>query len=303
MNKSLIGTSIFLLAFALFAGGAGEEQSAPEEGLAVFVSILPQKYFVDRIGGQRVRTSVMVRPGKSPATYEPTPRQMVALGNADLFITIGVPFEDAFLPSVTESLPDLKLVRGDEGIRKRRLDDHAHDADEDEDGHDEAGAGAPDPHIWMDPVLVKGQALLIRDALVEADPAGTEVYRAGYESFAAELDELHGRLSAMLAPLAGSVLFVYHPSLGYFADRYGFDQIAIETGGKEPSADRLQQIVARARAEGIKVIFVQPEFPVKSAAAVAEAIDGVVVPLEPLRERYSENLMQIAESMVEGLGK
>ena len=79
-------------------------------GLNVFVSILPQKYFVEKIGGARVSVHVMVTPGKSPATYEPTPNQVVELGSADVFFTIGVPFENAFL-SLEEKVKISKIVK------------------------------------------------------------------------------------------------------------------------------------------------------------------------------------------------
>jgi zinc transport system substrate-binding protein len=305
MNRFLVILVLFISVVSLlFAGGGKETPPVDRDTVKVFVSILPQKSFAERIGGENVDVSVMVPPGKSPATYEPTPRQMVSLGNADLFFTIGVPFERAFLGRVSSSLQSLRIVPTDEGIEKRYLGAHSHDEDAHEDEHDDDHeTGEPDPHIWMDPVLVKHQGAIIRDALIDLDPESASAYRERYDAFAADLDSLHEELSRILAPAEGSLLFVYHPAFGYFADRYGLRQEAIETGGKEPSPAMLQHVIEAARHEGVKVIFVQPEFPKKSAQAVADAIDGVVVPVAPLMEDYTENLRSLARRIANGLSQ
>ena len=288
----------------LLAGG--EAEIAGTGGalgkLSVFVSIPPQRYFVSIIAGERAGVEVMLPPGRNPATYEPTPRQMVALGAADLFFTIGVPFEQAFLPQVRRNLPDLRIVPVDRGIEKRMLadHDHGHEAQAVEGDDVEHEGEAPDPHIWLDPLLVIEQAAVMRDALIEVDPAGEAAYRAGYERLAGEMRGLHAELKSLLAPAAGTIFFVYHPSFGYFADRYGLRQVAVETGGREPRAAQLEEIIEHAREEGVKTIFVQPEFPRGSADAVARAIGGRVVAVEPLREEYPANLRRMAEIIREG---
>jgi zinc transport system substrate-binding protein len=258
---------------------------------------MPQKYFVERIGGDRVNVSVLVLPGKSPSTYEPSTDQVIALAKADLFFSIGVAFEKAFIPSIAESLKSLKIVDTSHGIKKRNIESH--------DGHDEEEhdhkAGAPDPHIWMSPVLVKQQALNIYQALSEKDPEGGGVYKKGYESFAADLDKADAELKKVLAPFKGSTLFVFHPAFGYFADEYGLKQEAVETGGKEPAPSVLESIIKKAKADKVKVIFVQPEFSQKSAGAIAEAIGGSVIILNPLNADYLNNLLYIAEEVKKGL--
>ncbi|MDC7223291.1 MAG: zinc ABC transporter substrate-binding protein, partial [Spirochaetales bacterium] len=131
-RKSFVAFSFILgLAASLFASGGQEEVSDKQ---TYFVSILPQAYFLERIGGDRIDVTVMVPPGKSPATYEPTPRQVVELGEATAFFTIGVPFEQTFLPSLEGSLPNLPLIDTSAGIEKRFIEAHSHD---DEEGHDE----------------------------------------------------------------------------------------------------------------------------------------------------------------------
>ncbi len=301
-------TLLPLLAFVLILGSCSRNNSSDDASgkISVFVSILPQKSFVEKISGGRVDVKVMVPPGKSPATYEPTPRQIVDLGAAKLFFSIGVAFENAFIPTIQSSLPGLQIVPTDAGIEKRHIEGHTHDeeaAEEDsaEDEHDEDEEEAPDPHIWMDPLLVKIQAETIRDALIRIDPAGEDVYRRGFADFASELDSLHAELTDLLAPFAGETLFVYHPAFGYFCDRYGLEQAAIETGGKEPSPAQLEEVVEHALEEGVQLIFVQPEFPEKSARAVADAIHGAVVPVAPLSEDYFASMQALGREAAEGL--
>ncbi|AHC13812.1 Zinc ABC transporter, periplasmic-binding protein ZnuA [Salinispira pacifica] len=158
------------------------------------------------------------------------------------------------------------------------------------DGHE----SAQDPHVWLSPRLVKIQAQNIFSALVELDPAGEETYSDGYDTLIRQLDEVDGELSDVLEPFQGNKFFVFHPAFGYFGDDYGLTQIAIETGGKEPAPAVLEEIIAHATEEGVKIIFVQPEFSQNSAEAIADAIDGTVVSLSPLNPDYVNNLRHIA---------
>ena len=309
MKKSIIiGSVLFFLTAGLAFGTGSAESSAAEadSGLKVFVSVLPQTFLVDRIGGGRVDVEVLVSPGKSPATYEPTPMQVAGLGTADVLFTIGVPFEKAFLTEIENSLGDLPVVDTSEGIHKRHLDAHHHDEPEGE-HHDEQGDGdhdehegeGADPHIWLSPVLMIHQAEIIRDSLSEADPEGAALYTDGFNSLKEDLSALDGEISAMLAPHAGNTLFIFHPTLGYFADHYGLHQVAIEADGKQPSAAELAEIIEHAREEDVKIIFVQPEFSQEAAGVIADAIGGKVVVLNPLNPDYINNLRDIASDIAD----
>ncbi|MFO7780339.1 MAG: zinc ABC transporter substrate-binding protein [Spirochaetia bacterium] len=296
-----------LIAAPGFTGGQAEETGAGtadgtaegDAGIEVFVSIQPQKYFVERVAGSDAQVSVMVPPGKEPHSYEPTPRQVSRLSEADVYFRIGVPFEEAFIPRIARSLEDLEIVDTTEDITLRRLDAHDHGADDDHE--DEEAEGALDPHVWLGPLQVKKIAASIRDTLSSLRPENEAAYRENYEEFAADIDALHEELSAELAPYEGETMFVFHPSFGYFADTYGLDQEAVEIGGNEPSAAQLERIVEEARSEGVQVIFVQPQFSRDSAERVAEAIDGAVIAIDPLAEDWMSNMRTIAERVREGL--
>lgn len=284
--------------------------------IRVFVSILPQKYFVERIGGEQVTVSVMVGPGKSPATYEPLPKQMAALSGAALYFRIGVPFENIWMDRVQAANTKMRIIDTREGIALRAIEaHHHHDEDErhEENGHEEhkeakgerreeheeeaknEGHGEKDPHIWLNPELVKIQAATICKGLVAVDPQNKVFYEKNLQSFLADLDALDKEIAAALKNLPVKKIMVFHPSWGYFADRYGLKQIPIEIEGKEPGPKELAEIIEHAKAEQIKVIFVQTQFSTKTAESVAKAIQGKVITIDPLAENYLENLRRIVK--------
>lgn len=309
MKKSLVFLMMIvpMLVFTQLAWGQGEKTRIP-----VFVSILPQAYFLERIGGSHVDVEVLIGAGQSPHSYEPTPKQMAKLATAKAFFTIGVPVEKGVLRKIRQSHKQLVIVETQQGITYRYLDGHHHD---DGDSHGKAhgteeltkyapakaGQKTPDPHIWMAPKLVKIQARNICDALNRLDPAHKQEYAANLRAFDADLDRVDARISRSLAPFKGRKMYVFHPSFGYFADAYGLIQVPIEIEGKEPGARQLAKLIDKAKKDRVKVMFVQPQFSARSAEAVAKAIGGVVVPIDPLARDYLANLDKIAAAVERGL--
>jgi len=290
MNRYFI---LFLLSIftvvPVFSSGTDESQEGGSPH-RVAVSILPQKYFVERIAGNSVKVTVLVLPGESPATYEPTPKQVGELAGAEVLFTIGVPFERTFIPRIKNTLKNLIIVDTSEGIKKRNID-----------GSNGTDEGAEDPHIWMSPVLVKKQAYIMAQTLSRIIPDRKEIFFKNYRSFAEDLDNLDTRLADILKPYRGSTLFVYHPSFGYFADRYGLKQKAIETGGKAPGPKTLNRIIEEVKEENVKVIFVQPEFQHQSAETIAKATGTAIVTIDPLAENYLENMEHMADVLKQSL--
>jgi zinc transport system substrate-binding protein len=292
MSRVLAALSLFcglILTGALFGASAAEP-------LRVFVSVLPQKTFVEKVGGDRVRVEAMVQPGDSPHTYDPTPRQVAALSQADLYVAIGGTFEDAWMGRILGVNPRMQVLDTGEGIALRRLEAH-----EDADGHDachhDQDHGASDPHLWTSPPLVKQMVPRIRDALSGLDPANAALYAANAAAFADELDALDRDIRARLAGAAGSRFMVYHPAWGYFADTYGLIQIPIEREGKEPGPRALAALIDQARRDGVRVIVVQPQFSRKAAAKVAVAIGGRVEVMDNLAPDYAANLRRVADAL------
>jgi len=266
-----------------------------KNGLNVTASILPQKYFIQKIGGNRVNVSIMVLPGANPATYEPKPRQMVNLSKAKIYFAIGVPFENNWLPKFAKTNPGMIIVKTQSGIQKIPMKAGGHGHPKAENNPEKAVNQAKDPHIWLSPSLVMLQAKNILNALLEADPEGRTEYEANYRAFLQELKTLDMEIRKLLQTSGQNHRFmVYHPSWGYFARSYGLEQIPIELEGKQPSPRKLLELVQTAQKEGIKVIFVQPQFSEKSAETIAHAIGGKVVFADPLAEDWKNNLLEVA---------
>jgi zinc transport system substrate-binding protein len=286
------------LALIALAGCGSPPTPGPEGRLPLFVSILPQADFVERLGGRRVDVHVLVGPGQSHHAYEPTALQVGRLARAKAYFRIGVPFETGLLDKIAAAVPHLRIVDTSEGIRLRdATDGHDHD----DAGCDHASHAGKDPHIWLDPRLVKVQAATICRALCELDPPHCDEFQANLQAFHAELDRLHEDISRLLAPLRGREFYVFHPAYGYFADAYGLTQVAVEEEGKEPSLRRLQGLIDRARRAGVRLIFVQPQFPTAGARAVAAAIGGAVVPMDPMARDYLASLRSMARLVADGL--
>ena len=264
--------------------------------LAVFVSIPPQKYFVQQIGKERVHIQVMAKPGASPATYEPRPRQMAAITKAQIYFAIGVAFEKTWLRKISAANPKLRVVHTDQGIQKIPMAGHHHDDEHPpERGHQ--GEGELDPHIWLAPTLVMTQARTILNALVEIDPTHRDVYESNTKIFLAQLAALDADLKNLFADQQGQQFMVFHPAWGYFARSYGLKQVPVEIEGKDPKPAQLKTLIEHARENQIKAIFVQPQFSSKSAKLVAKEIGGRVAVADPLAPDWSLNLRQVAQKL------
>ena len=158
-------------------------------------------------------------------------------------------------------------------------------------------AGDMDQHTWLDPQLAKIQARTIADTLIRIDPSHKDQYEKNLKDFQADLDAIHEQLKKALAPVKGKSFFVFHPAYGYFGDAYGLKQIPVQIGGKEPTARQLARLIELAKEDGVRVIFVQPQFSKKTAEALAKAIGGAVVPLDDLAPDYLKNLQEMAAKL------
>ena len=266
----------------LVAGNAKAEKK-----LHVFVSVPPQKYFVQQIGQALVDVEVMVPAGADPHIYEPKPRQMVALSKARLYFATGMqPFENTWLKKIASINPDMMVVHTDRGIQKIPMATRLHQ----EDQH----AGKLDPHIWLSPPLVMKQAQTILNALAEIDPANRAVFEANYRVFVSELAALDAELKNIFAGKQGLQFMVLHPAWGYFAHTYGLKQVPVEIEGKDPKPAQLKELIEHAKQTQIKIIFVQPQFSPRNAKLLAKEIGGQVVFADPLAANWSDNLREVA---------
>ncbi len=262
--------------------------------IEVAVSILPQKYFVEQIGGPKVHVTVMVPPGANPATYEPRPRQMALLSRASLYFAVGVPFERTWLKRFEAANPNMKVVKTQEGIRlypisERKTRKTSHKSQ------------ILDPHVWLSPPLVILQARNITTALCSSFPGQCNYFLKNFEAFCSKVVDLDVKIMEILSQGRHNgqgvqrAFLVFHPSWGYFARAYGLRQIAIEQEGKEPKPAQLLKIISVVKKLGIKVVILQPQFSPKAARIVAKETGAMLLVADPLSYNWPQSLLKLAK--------
>jgi zinc transport system substrate-binding protein len=263
----------------------------------VVVSIIPQQTFVEKIGGDNVNVTTMVKPGSDPHSYEPKPSQMIAISKADIYFPIKIEFEHAWLDKFKDQNKKMQFVQMTKGVTFIDMPEHGNMEDE-HDEHHHHHHGKNDPHTWVSPANVKIMAKNIYDALVQKDSSNADYYKKNYEKFLSQIDATDTKIKNILSNTPkNSKFMVFHPSWGYFAKEYGLTQIAIEVEGKEPKPKMLQKIIKKAKQDNIKAIFTQKEFSDKSAKVIASQLNIKVIKETPLAKDWSNNLIKIANAI------
>ncbi|MCP4675150.1 MAG: zinc ABC transporter solute-binding protein [Deltaproteobacteria bacterium] len=270
---------IIILAFLGVA--CGEKREKPAKPMVV-VSVVPQAYFVKRIAGNLIDVKVMIPPGASPTTYEPTMEQMLALAKASLYIKVGhpsFPFEKAWLEKLLRQGRRLKVVDCSKGLEL--LDD--------------------DPHIWLSPKRARAIAGSIAAAVKSLIPRMSDSIDANYRQLLADIDALDGTFREALSKVKIRRFYVFHPAWGYLASEYGLEQVAIEKGHKEPSPGDLRKIVSSAQSDGVRVVFAEPQLSTESAGLIARELGGEVVIIDPLPGDWLDGMRKTAAALKEAL--
>ena len=256
-------------AVALFAACGGRT----EGGRTVSVSILPQRYFVERIAGDRVAVNVMVPPGASPASMDLGTRQLEALYGSSIYFAVGrLPFELASVYPLLEEMPSVRLVRQAAGE-----------------------SGEEDPHVWMSPRGARQMADSVFAVLSAYFPSDSLFFRRNYEGLVQEMDSIDRAARQIAERKRHGVFLIYHPALTYFARDYGMRQIAIEEEGKEPNPVHMKAIIDTCRAEGVRVVFIQSQFDQANAMTIAREIGGEVVQIDPLAGDWKAEMLRLLD--------
>lgn len=261
----------------------------------IALSILPQKYFAERIGGEFIETLVLAGPNQNPHNYEPNPRVLQDLAGAKAWVLSGIEFEIALEPRIWNLFPALQIIDGTFGIHFRSLEAHDHDDDDDDDDHHHLHDHEIDRHTWLGQEGAEIMSLHIKNTLCAIDPVNSVFYEENYKLLISDIRAEFNRLRNELESLRGTSVLVYHPAFGYFLDEFGIIQEAVESGGKEPTPRVLAEIVEKAKDWDVKVIFVQAQFPVESAGTVADATGAELVILDPLAQDWMENIRLMGE--------
>ncbi|MCB0821129.1 MAG: zinc ABC transporter substrate-binding protein [Bacteroidales bacterium] len=284
----------FIFSFALISGLTGCQQTSEnKEKDIITVSILPYQYFVEKIAGNLFTCEVMIPPGASPASYEPTPRQVMNLSNSKLYLLSGyLAYEQNWVKNFKANLPNLEFYNTSQGLNliKNEIKNH--------DDHDH---GPIEPHVWTSPQNVKIISQNIADALIKIKPENKSIFLKNLEQFHKEIDSIDFTINQLLMAKTNRSFIIYHPALTYFAHDYKLTQIPIEQEGKEPSVKHIRAVADFAIENKIKVILIQKQFNKEEAKTLEQEIGGKIVEIDPLAFDWENEMIFIAKQLSENL--
>lgn len=303
-------------------GGPGGER------LSLVTSFYPVEFLASRVAGEHAEISTLTSPGVDPHGVELTPRQVAALGSADLVL-----YSSGMQPAVDQAVrteagdratdlaahADLMLVgESAEEHHGHTDDDNDEDGHNDDDshgddhGHDDHDHGPEDPHFWLDPERYGRVAEVVAAELSSVDPDNAQSYEANLELLLSDLETLDEEFAEGLAGCRSRDLVTTHEAFGYLAHRYDLHQTGI-TGiapESEPSPARLAEVTAQVRELDVRAIFAEPVLRDDIAATIANETGTEVLTLDPVEgvtdssagTDYLEIMRANLESLREGLG-
>lgn len=246
----------------------------------VTVTIEPLRYFTEQIAGDKFTVVTMVPAGSSPETYEPTARQMVDLSKSDLYIKVGdLGFERTWMKKMTENAPHIIIIDSSDGIESPDSDSQF-----------------ADPHTWTSPANARIIADNIYHALCDLDNKDSLFFKHRLAELYKHIDAVDFAIRVNLRNKKNECFLIYHPSLTYFAHKYGLKQIPIEEEGKEPSAAQLQQMIKTAKTNRAKILFVQQEFNSRNTDIIAHTTGARQIEINPLSYNWCEEMVKVSEA-------
>ena len=289
MKKLIYILTLFILSAC---GNTTQKSEKP----ILTVTLEPLRYFTEAIAGDNYEVVSMVPKGSSPESYDPTPRQLTTLADSKAFLGIGyIGYETAWHDRLKANAPQVPFFNLSEGVELIKAEHHHHGHE----GHHHVHGVGVEPHTWTSPrtamTIVRG----IADALSQIDDAHSALYQQRADSLLQHLQQIDQQLTEQFASDSTNKAFlIYHPSLSYLARDYGLQQLCIEEEGREPSAAHLKELIDRCRRQGVRTIFIQPEFDRKHAEAIAQEIGDVeVVEINPLAYEWEEELMRVIHNL------
>jgi ABC-type Zn uptake system ZnuABC Zn-binding protein ZnuA len=247
-----------LLLLLLLLPACDQASALPSSQLDVVATTTLVGDVVRRVGGDNIAVSVLLPVGSDPHSFEPVPKDLARLADADLVFANGAGLEEFLNRIIENSGGSGQVVSLSDGLELIQHGDAPGGKPIEED-HDHPGG---DPHVWTDPDNVSLWAERAAQALSEADPANAATYRTNAAAYQTELAELDGWIQAQVAqiPPEQRRLVTDHETLNYFARRYGFETVGAVIPGfsslTEPSAQELAALEDAIRGLGVKAIFV-----------------------------------------------
>ena len=287
----------------------------------IITSIHPYYALVQEIAGDNAEVVRMLPPGVSPHTFDPTPRNVAQLADADLMVMNGV-VDEWLLNLVEASGTDAEVVEAIAELNFEPVEgeEHAEESGEEsgeesaEEGAEEEGDhahehGGVNPHIWLDPTLMSELVPLLVSRLAEVDPENAPSYEANGERLVTELGTLNAELQEVMEPLQGAAFVPFHEAWPYFARHFGLDLVVeiVPAPGREPSPAYIAEALSQIEGSGAEAIFSEVQLPTRPAEVVAESANIPLYILDPLgggaeTETYAELLRTNVNTVAEALG-
>ncbi|HON18692.1 MAG TPA: zinc ABC transporter substrate-binding protein [Salinivirgaceae bacterium] len=290
MNKSIV---IIILAGWLLVGC----NSQPMDKTMITVTISTQKYWIDKLAGDLVSTNVMLLTGADHETYEPTPQQMRIIASSKIYFSLGsgLGFEEQWVKKFSSLNPQLKVVSLLENIKLPEVHSQGCNHHHKDGEHEHPKI---DPHVWLDPMIVKTMIPQIAAELKNLFPEHKDSIENREQRFLHAIDTLHSYIERTLSNSSREKFLVFHPALTWFAYRYNLTQLVIEQEGKEPSPAQLQEIINYIINEKIDILLIQKEFPSEKARSIAEATGIKVITINPLAYEWEQTLIDITHCLI-----
>ncbi|MGL5787158.1 MAG: metal ABC transporter solute-binding protein, Zn/Mn family [Bacteroidales bacterium] len=262
----------------------------------IAVTIQPQKYFAERLAGDKFDIFCVVPSGSSPESYDPSASLVLQLGKSDAYFKVGeLGFELAWMDKIQHNNPDLKIFDLSQGIEPVV---GTHMCIHDEDDSHSHEISSTDPHYWNSPKEVKIMLQNMCNAFIELDPENEDYYKNNLKTILEEVEDVDSEIQSILTNNKSSAFLIYHPALSYFARDYGLKQLSIEENGKEPTPNHLKNLIDSARTNNIHVIFVQREFDTNNAAVIAGETQSMIIEIDPLNYNWKHEMIRIANAFI-----
>ena len=292
MNKTLVKIIIFIVPIFIFSCKNSNTQNNDKQ--VITVSILPQKTFIEKIAGDDFHVNLLLPPGASPASFTLLPSQLKDIAMSEVWMRVGyVAFELSWRDKIMEANSDMKVLDLSEGLDLISTENMSQS--------DSRSIAGINPHIWLSPKMVKQMSRRITDELSLLKPERKDTYEANYKEFCKEIDTLDAEIINMLEKYQGKIIILFHPTLTYYARDYGLVQESLEPGGKEPTPQRMTEVINIAKNENIRVIYIQSELDMEQARVFSEEVNGKIVAINPLNPEWAENLKEITRVITENL--
>lgn len=286
---NFISKSIYTLVVSLLFVSCGNHTNTTQSKPILSVSIEPQKFFLDTLVGDKFEVNTVIPLGSNPEAYDPSPSQMVKVGKSKMYYQIGnLGFENTWLKNIKYNNPEMQIIDCSMGIQPA--------------GHNYEGEHSHpngDPHIWSSTNNARIVAKNMYNSLVKADKANADFYLENYSKIEKNINETDSIIREYIKTAPSKSFIIYHPSLSYFAEEYGLNQLPIEVDGKTPTPKQLSQLIQKAKKENVKVVFIQAEFDKKNAEVIAQELGAKIVTINPLVYKWDSEMINIAKAFAQ----